>query len=92
MLLSYYIARNIYCQEKSGHNHFLFLKNRRLPIAIRMHTAITAGYPHLHSSSGAVALRNQCDSPFVMEHMGLEPTTSTLPVWRAPNCANAPKN
>ena len=22
--------------------------------------------------------------------MGLEPTTSTLPVWRAPNCANAP--
>ena len=26
-----------------------------------------------------------------MEHMGLEPTTSTLPVWRAPNCANAPK-
>ncbi len=26
-----------------------------------------------------------------MEHTGLEPVTSTLPVWRAPNCANAPK-
>ena len=25
-----------------------------------------------------------------MEHTGLEPVTSTLPVWRAPNCANAP--
>ena len=30
-------------------------------------------------------------SPF-MEHTGLEPVTSTLPVWRAPNCANAPKD
>ena len=28
--------------------------------------------------------------PFFMEHTGLEPVTSTLPVWRAPNCANAP--
>ena len=27
-----------------------------------------------------------------MEHTGLEPVTSTLPVWRAPSCANAPKN
>ena len=26
-----------------------------------------------------------------MEHTGLEPVASTLPVWRAPNCANAPK-
>ena len=26
-----------------------------------------------------------------MEHTGLEPVTSTLPVWRAPNCANAPR-
>ena len=26
----------------------------------------------------------------VLEHTGLEPVTSTLPVWRAPNCANAP--
>ena len=25
-----------------------------------------------------------------VEHTGLEPVTSTLPVWRAPNCANAP--
>ena len=25
-----------------------------------------------------------------MEHTGLEPVASTLPVWRAPNCANAP--
>ncbi len=25
-----------------------------------------------------------------MERTGLEPVTSTLPVWRAPNCANAP--
>lgn len=25
-----------------------------------------------------------------MEHTGLEPVTSTLPVWRAPSCANAP--
>ena len=25
-----------------------------------------------------------------MEHTGLEPVTSTLPVWRAPNCANTP--
>ena len=25
-----------------------------------------------------------------MEHTGFEPVTSTLPVWRAPNCANAP--
>lgn len=27
----------------------------------------------------------------VVEHRGFEPLTSTLPVWRAPNCANAPK-
>ena len=27
---------------------------------------------------------------FEMEHTGLEPVASTLPVWRAPNCANAP--
>lgn len=27
---------------------------------------------------------------FLVEHTGLEPVTSTLPVWRAPNCANAP--
>lgn len=27
-----------------------------------------------------------------MEHTGLEPVTSTLPVWRAPSCANAPVN
>ena len=27
---------------------------------------------------------------FSMEHRGFEPLTSTLPVWRAPNCANAP--
>ena len=27
---------------------------------------------------------------FKMEHTGLEPVASTLPVWRAPNCANAP--
>ena len=26
-----------------------------------------------------------------MEHTGFEPVTSTLPVWRAPSCANAPK-
>ena len=26
-----------------------------------------------------------------MEHTGFEPVTSTLPVWRAPNCANTPK-
>lgn len=26
----------------------------------------------------------------VVEHTGFEPVTSTLPVWRAPNCANAP--
>ena len=26
----------------------------------------------------------------IMEHTGFEPVTSTLPVWRAPNCANAP--
>lgn len=25
-----------------------------------------------------------------MEHTGFEPVTSTLPVWRAPNCANTP--
>ena len=25
-----------------------------------------------------------------MEHMGFEPTTSTMRMWRAPNCANAP--
>ena len=25
-----------------------------------------------------------------MEYTGLEPVTSTLPVWRAPNCANTP--
>ena len=25
-----------------------------------------------------------------MEHTGFEPVTSTLPVWRAPSCANAP--
>ena len=25
-----------------------------------------------------------------MEHTGLEPVASTLPVWRAPSCANAP--
>ena len=28
--------------------------------------------------------------PCRMEHTGLEPVASTLPVWRAPNCANAP--
>ena len=27
---------------------------------------------------------------FVMEHMGFEPTASTMRMWRAPNCANAP--
>lgn len=27
---------------------------------------------------------------FLVEHTGFEPVTSTLPVWRAPNCANAP--
>ena len=27
---------------------------------------------------------------FKVEHTGLEPVTSTLPVWRAPSCANAP--
>ena len=26
----------------------------------------------------------------MVEHRGFEPLTSTLPVWRAPNCANAP--
>ena len=26
-----------------------------------------------------------------MEHTGFEPVTSTMPLWRAPNCANAPK-
>lgn len=26
----------------------------------------------------------------LVEHRGFEPLTSTLPVWRAPNCANAP--
>ena len=26
----------------------------------------------------------------MVEHTGLEPVASTLPVWRAPNCANAP--
>ncbi len=25
-----------------------------------------------------------------MEYTGLEPVASTLPVWRAPNCANTP--
>ncbi len=25
-----------------------------------------------------------------VEHTGFEPVTSTLPVWRAPSCANAP--
>ena len=28
---------------------------------------------------------------FMVEHTGFEPVTSTLPVLRAPNCANAPK-
>lgn len=27
----------------------------------------------------------------LVEHRGLEPLTPTLPVWCAPNCANAPK-
>ena len=27
---------------------------------------------------------------FLVEHRGFEPLTSTLPVLRAPNCANAP--
>ena len=27
---------------------------------------------------------------FLVEHRGLEPLTPTLPVWCAPNCANAP--
>ena len=27
-----------------------------------------------------------------MEHTGFEPVTSTLPVWRAPGCANAPSD
>ena len=27
----------------------------------------------------------------LVEHTGFEPVTSTLPVLRAPNCANAPK-
>ena len=29
-------------------------------------------------------------SVFLVEHRGLEPLTPTLPVWCAPNCANAP--
>ena len=28
--------------------------------------------------------------PDLVEHTGLEPVTSTMPLWRAPNCANAP--
>ena len=28
----------------------------------------------------------------LVEHRGFEPLTSTLPVLRAPNCANAPMN
>ena len=36
-------------------------------------------------------LENGCFTWFIMvEHRGLEPLTPTLPVWRAPNCANAP--
>ena len=27
---------------------------------------------------------------FLVEHRGFEPLASTLPVWRAPSCANAP--
>ena len=27
----------------------------------------------------------------LVEHTGVEPVTSTLPVWRATNCANTPK-
>ena len=27
---------------------------------------------------------------YLVEHTGFEPVTSTLPVWRAPNCANTP--
>lgn len=27
-----------------------------------------------------------------MEHTGFEPVASTMPLWRAPSCANAPNN
>ena len=32
----------------------------------------------------------EIDFSILLEHTGFEPVTSTLPVWRAPNCANAP--
>ena len=28
---------------------------------------------------------------YQVEHIGFEPTASTMRMWRAPNCANAPK-
>ena len=28
--------------------------------------------------------------PFLLEHIGFEPTASTMRMWRAPSCANAP--
>ena len=28
--------------------------------------------------------------PHHLEHMGFEPMASTMPLWRAPSCANAP--
>ena len=30
--------------------------------------------------------------PRLLEHMGFEPTASTMRMWRAPNCANAPSH
>ena len=31
------------------------------------------------------------ESGLVMEHKGVEPLASTMPLWRATNCANAPQ-
>ena len=33
---------------------------------------------------------NEIQAFVLVEHTGLEPVTPTLPVWYAPNCANAP--
>ncbi len=37
-------------------------------------------------------LKGKARKKLKMEYTGLEPVTSTLPVWRAPNCANTPRS
>ena len=72
------------------------------PEAIRMHKTNHPNSKHYCESVWDVDPVEVCggrpvalawfspDCKKIMEHTGFEPVTSTLPVWHAPSCANAP--